>query len=46
MNSTSVGALGMFKAFLAYELAEQGNKLVKADKWLPPSKTCSAGGAQ
>lgn len=39
-KSVSDNGWGMFSAFLAYKLAEQGKKLIKIDKWYPSSKTC------
>lgn len=39
-KSVSDNGWGMFSAFLAYKLVEQGKKLIKIDKWYPSSKTC------
>ena len=39
-KSTHDNGFGMFKAFLAYKLAEQGKQLVVIDKWFPSSKRC------
>jgi len=35
----------MFRAFLAYKLAERGKILVKIDKWFPSSRLCRECGA-
>ena len=35
---------GMFRAFLAYKLADRGKQLVRIDKWFPSSKLCRACG--
>ncbi|WP_341301638.1 RNA-guided endonuclease TnpB family protein [Lysinibacillus sp. FSL H8-0500] len=37
---------GMFTTFLAYKLKEQGEQLVKIDKWFPSTKKCSCCGAE
>ena len=43
-KSVADNGWGMFIAFLAYKLLEQGKQLVKIDKWFPSSKTCSCCG--
>lgn len=45
-TSVSDNAWGQFVGFLQYKLSEQGKTLVKVDKWLPSSKTCSVCGAK
>src|SRR5690554_5129935 len=35
---------GMFRALLAYKLADRGKQLVRIDKWFPSSKLCRACG--
>ena len=39
-KSTHDNEFGMFKAFLAYRLAEPGKPLVVIDKWFPSRKRC------
>ncbi len=39
-KSTHDNGFGMFKAFLAYKLAEPGKQRVVMDKWFPSSKRC------
>lgn len=39
-KSTNDNGFGLFRAFLAYKLAERGRRLVKIDKWFPSSKMC------
>ena len=39
-KSTTDNGFGMFRAFLAYKLAEQGKHLVIIDKWYPSSRLC------
>ena len=43
-KSTNDNGFGMFRAFLAYKLADQGKIFHKIDKWFPSSKTCSVCG--
>ena len=43
-KSVADNGWGMFTAFLAYKLGEQGKKLVKINKWFPSTKTCSSCG--
>ncbi|MEH7657270.1 RNA-guided endonuclease TnpB family protein, partial [Bacillus velezensis] len=43
-KSVADNAWGMFTAFLAYKLNEQGKQLVKIDKWFSSTKTCSSCG--
>ena len=40
-KSTLDNGFGMFRAFLAYKLEEQGKHLIVIDKWFPSSKTCN-----
>ena len=44
-KSTNDNGFGMFRAFLAYKLAERGKTLVKIDRWFPSSKMCHVCGA-
>ena len=40
-KSTNDNGFGMFRAFLAYKLADMGKQLIIIDKWFPSSKMCS-----
>jgi len=40
-KSVADNGWGMFTAYLAYKLSDDGKQLIKIDKWFPSSKTCS-----
>ena len=40
-KSTNDNAVGMFREFLAYKMAERGKVFTKIGKWFPSSKTCN-----
>ena len=40
-KSTMDNGFGMFRTYLQYKQDDRGHKLIKIDKWYPPSKTCN-----